>query len=61
MVHSYFERIMQKNHAENEAGKLVPDFFLFYKKALCNSRTLELKKNLQSSTSHTMKTNCMTL
>ena len=23
-----------KNHAENEVGKLVPDFYLFFKKAL---------------------------
>ena len=23
-----------KNHAENEAGRLVPDFFLFFKKAV---------------------------
>ena len=23
-----------KNHAENEAGKLLPDFLLFFKKAL---------------------------
>ena len=23
-----------KNHAENEGGKLVPDLFLFFKKAL---------------------------
>ena len=23
-----------KNHAENEAGRLAPDFFLFFKKAL---------------------------
>ena len=23
-----------KNHAENEAGRLVPDIFLFFKKAL---------------------------
>ena len=25
---------MFKSHAENEAGKLVPDFFLFVKKPL---------------------------
>ena len=23
-----------KNHAENEAGRLFPDFFMFFKKAL---------------------------
>ena len=26
--------IFFKNHAENEAGRLVPDHFLFFKKAL---------------------------
>ena len=26
--------IFFKNHGENEAGRLVPDFFLFFKKAL---------------------------
>ena len=25
---------MLKNHAENEIGRLVPDFFFFFKKAL---------------------------
>ena len=29
-----------ENHAENEAEKLVPDFFLFFKKAL-----YDVKKN----------------
>ena len=28
------EIFLFKNHAENEAGKLVPDRFLFFKKAL---------------------------
>ena len=28
------EMIFLKNHAENEAGRLVPDLFLFFKKAL---------------------------
>ena len=28
------ERFFFKNHTENEAGKLVPDRFLFFKKAL---------------------------
>ena len=23
------------SHAENDTGRLVPDFFLFFKKALC--------------------------
>ena len=27
--------IFFKNDAENEAGRLVPDAFLFFKKALC--------------------------
>ena len=24
---------LSKNHAENEVGRIVPDFFLFFKKA----------------------------
>ena len=28
------ETFLGKNYAENEAGKLVPDHFLFFKKAL---------------------------
>ena len=28
-----------RNHAENEAGKLVPDLFLFFKKALDEVKT----------------------
>ena len=28
------EKFFKKNYAENEAGKLVPEHFLFFKKAL---------------------------
>ena len=28
-----------KNHAENEAWRLIPDFFLFFKRALCEVKT----------------------
>ena len=31
--------IFLENHAENEAGRLVPDIFLFFKKALHKVRT----------------------
>ena len=31
--------IFFNNHAENEAGRLVPDLFLFLKKALCKVKT----------------------
>ena len=30
----YVRNIFFKNHAENEAGRLIPDLFLFFKKAL---------------------------
>ena len=30
-----------KNHAENATGRLVPELFLFFKKALC-----KVKKNV---------------
>ena len=31
-----------KNYAENEAGRLVPDLFLFYKKAKIKENSLPL-------------------
>ena len=31
------------NHAENETGRLVSDFFLFYKKALYEVKTSRLQ------------------
>ena len=30
----YKKNVLLHNHAENEAGRLVPDLFLFFKKAL---------------------------
>ena len=32
-----------KNHAENEAGRLVPDLFLFFKMALYKPKTNDLQ------------------
>ena len=32
-------KIFFKNHAENEAGRLVPNLFLFFKKALYEVKT----------------------
>ena len=32
-----------KNHAEKEAGRLIPDLFLFFKKALYETKTKRLK------------------
>ena len=29
-----------KNHAENEVGRLVPELFLFFKKALYKAKTI---------------------
>ena len=31
--------IFLQKHAENEAGRLVPDLFLFLKKALCEVKS----------------------
>ena len=41
------KNIFLKNHAENEAGRLVPDLFLFFKKALyeVKARDLQLSFN----------------
>ena len=37
-----------ENHAENEAGRLVPELFLFYRKALCEVKAsgLQLSFNI---------------
>ena len=48
---------------KNEAERLVPDLFLFFKKVLYKVKAsgLQLSFNIlrQSSTRHTMKTNCI--
>ena len=55
--------IFFNNHAENEAGRLVPDLFLFFKKALyeVKASSLQLSFNTfrQPSTWHTGKTSCI--
>ena len=40
--------VFLKNHAENEAGRLFPDFLLFFKKALhkVNASDLQLGFNI---------------
>ena len=42
-----------KNHAKNEAGRLVPDLFLFFKKTLYEVKAsdLELSFNIFRSSS----------
>ena len=56
------KNIFLKNHAKNEAGRLVPDLFLFLKKALyeVNASVPQLSFNIHGlpSTCHTIKTNC---
>ena len=37
--------IFFENHAENEAGRLVPELFLFFKKALCEVKANGLQLN----------------
>ena len=37
------EKFFFKNHPENEAGKLVPDLFLLFKKALYEVKANGLK------------------
>ena len=55
--------IFFKNYAENEVGRLVPDLFLLFKKALYEVKEsgLQLSFNMfqYSSTWHTIKTNCI--
>ena len=54
-----------KNYAENEAGKLVPVHFLFFKKALYQVKPSVLQLDFaafrQPSDQHTIETNCLKL
>ena len=53
-----------KNHGENEAKRIVPNLFLFFKIALykvkASSATLFFSYFGRTSLGHTIKTNCMT-
>ena len=57
--------IFLKNHAENEAGRLVPDLFTFSEKALyeikANGRELSFNIFRWFSTWHMIKVNCIKL
>ena len=54
-----------KKYAKNEAGRLISDPFLFFKKALYEIKASGLKLGFNifrwPSTYHTTKANCMTL
>ena len=54
-----------KNHPENEARRLVPNFSLLFKKALYKLKASDLQLSFntfcQPSTQHTIKTNSITL
>ena len=41
----YNKKFVCKNHAENEEGRLVPDFFFFCKKALFDVKASGLQHN----------------
>ena len=41
----YNKTFVCKNHAENEEGRLVPDFFFFCKKALFDVKASGLQHN----------------
>ena len=55
--------IFLQNHAENETDRLVPDLFLYFKKALYEMKVsgLHLSFNIfrKFSHGHTIKTNCI--
>ena len=42
------KRILKKNYSENEAGRLIPDLFLLFQKALyeVNASGLQLSFNI---------------
>ena len=54
-----------KNHAENEAGRLVPDVFLFFKEALdevkASGLQLSFSQFRKSATWQTIKTKYLKL
>ena len=55
----------RKNYVENEAGKLVPDRFLFFKKSLYQVKAsglqLDFTISRQLSNQHIIETNCLKL
>ena len=57
--------IFLQKQAENEAGRLVPDLVLFFKKAYYEVKESGLQLSFsmfeQPSTWHTIKTNCIKL
>ena len=57
--------IFLQSYAENEAGRLVPDLFLFFKKAQYEVKASGLQLSFvilrKSSTCHTIKINCIKL
>ena len=59
------EKILFKNHPENEATRLVSDLFLYFKKALygvkASGQQLGFNIFRQPLTWHTIKTNCIKL
>ena len=59
------KNIFIKNHAENEARRLVPGFFLFFKKDLRKIKASGLQLGFTifpyPSNQHTIKTNCIKL
>ena len=58
------EILFFKSHAENEAGRLAPNFFLLFKKALCKVKqvvsTLDLIYFGRPPLWHKIKTNFIT-
>ena len=53
--------IFLQNNAENDAKRLVPDHFLFFKKALCEAKANLVSMLQQPSTWHTIKTSSIKL
>ena len=52
--------IFLKNYAENEAGRLVPDLYLYFKKALYEVKARELQLSFNYF-DNTIKVNCIKL
>ena len=58
-------KLFVKNHTQNEVERIVPDLFLFFKKALWEVKAIgpQLSFNIfrQPSTWHTIQINCVKL
>ena len=61
LIEYIVKKIFLKNHAENEAGRLVPDLFLFFEEALLEVKALVSIYFDSSPLGYTIKSNYIKL